>query len=259
MRSRSFVAGGLSRDRVLIASCIVLVTALAWVYLFRLNDEMSSAEAMARMGMSIDMPWTTRDFVLTFAMWSVMMIGMMSPTALPVLLLFAQMRRDQNQSVAATLFGIGHISIWIAFSVIAASLQGLLHQLTLLSPGLVVTSPYIGGIILIGAGVYQLTPAKAKCLIKCQSPLGFLMSNWREGASGAFVLGAKHGAYCLGCCWALMLVLFAVGVMNLAWVAVLTAFVFIEKFGLAGLRVARAAGVLIVFAGLLSMFMATRS
>lgn len=211
-------------------------------------------ESMARMGMPMDMPWTTRDFLLTFAMWSVMMIGMMAPTAMPVLLLFAQMRKDQKQSLAATLFGLGHVSIWIAFSAIAASLQWALHQVTLLSSGMVVTSPYVAGIILIGAGIYQLTPAKAKCLTKCQSPLGFLMSNWREGSRGAFVLGTRHGAYCLGCCWALMLVLFVVGVMNLAWVAVLTAFIFLEKFGPRGLRIARIAGGLIILAGIFSIF-----
>lgn len=254
MRSQSFVAGKLSRDRIVIASCILLLTLLAWVYLFRLDHEMNVMESMARMGMPMDMPWTTRDFLLTFAMWSVMMIGMMAPTAMPVLLLFAQMRKDQKQSLAATLFGLGHVSIWIAFSAIAASLQWALHQVTLLSSGMVVTSPYVAGIILIGAGIYQLTPAKAKCLTKCQSPLGFLMSNWREGSRGAFVLGTRHGAYCLGCCWALMLVLFVVGVMNLAWVAVLTAFIFLEKFGPRGLRIARIAGGLIILAGIFSIF-----
>lgn len=254
MRSESFVAGKLSRDRVVIASCILLLTLLAWVYLFRLDHEMSVMESMARMGMPMDMPWTTRDFLLTFAMWSVMMVGMMAPTAMPVLLLFAQMRKDHKQPLAATVFGLGHVTIWIGFSAIAASLQWALHRVTLLSSGMVVTSPYIAGIILIGAGIYQLTPVKAKCLTKCQSPLGFLMSNWREGSRGAFVLGTRHGAYCLGCCWALMLVLFVVGVMNLAWVAVLTVFIFIEKFGPRGLRLARIAGVVIILAGVLSMF-----
>lgn len=254
MRSQAFVAGKLSRDRTVIASCILLLTLLAWVYLFRLDHEMSATESMARMGMSIDVPWTARDFLLTFAMWSVMMIGMMAPTAMPVLLLFAQMRKGQRESLAATLFGLGHTSIWIAFSAMAASLQWLLHQIALLSVGMTVTSRYVAGLILIGAGIYQLTPSKAKCLSKCQSPLGFLMSNWREGVSGAFILGARHGAYCLGCCWALMFVLFVVGVMNLAWVAALTAFILLEKFGPRGLRVARIAGVIIILAGIFSMF-----
>lgn len=193
-------------------------------------------------------------FLPTFAMWVVMMIGMMTPVAMPVLLLLAKMRRDQSQSSTALLFGLGHLSVWIAFSLVAASLQWSLHQAALLSMSMAVTSPYLAGIILIGVGIYQLTPAKAKCLTKCQSPLDFVMTNWREGSKGAYILGLRHGLYCLGCCWALMCVLFVVGVMNLVWVAVITVFIFIEKFGPKGLRIARAAGVLIILAGIVSMF-----
>jgi predicted metal-binding membrane protein len=180
-----------------------------------------------------------------------MMIGMMTPVAMPVLLLLAKKRRVDSQSDAVVWFGLGHISIWIAFSFAAASLQWSLHRLMLLSMSMAITSPYVAGLILIGVGIYQLTPAKAKCLTKCQSPLDFVMTNWREGS---FMLGIRHGLYCLGCCWALMGVLFVVGVMNLVWVALLTAFIFIEKFGPRGLRVARAAGVVIILAGIVSMF-----
>jgi len=261
VRSASFVAGRFFRDRILIASCIVLLTALAWTYLFRLDYQMSSVQSMVRMGMSIDSTWTLRDFFLTFAMWSIMMIGMMAPTAMPVLLLFAQMRttRDHtHSSQAAAMFGVGHITIWTIFSLLAATLQWTLHRAALLSPNLEVTSARAAGIILIAVGIYQLTPAKAKCLTKCQSPIGFLMANWRgEGATAALQLGLKHGIYCLGCCWALMCVLFVVGVMNLAWVAALTAFILLEKFGPAGVRLARVSGVLIILAGF--AIMATNS
>lgn len=209
---------------------------------------------MGRMSMSFGTSWTVREFLLTFAMWTVMMIGMMAPVAMPVLLVFAKMNAGRSQpNSLAVLFGLGHTFIWIGFSALAASLQWLLHQAAVLSSGMSVTSTYIAGIILIGAGSYQLTPAKAKCLTRCQSPIDFLMSNWREGPQGAFMLGARHGAYCLGCCWALMCVLFVVGVMNLAWVAALTAFIFIEKFGPAGVRVARVAGVVIILAGIASI------
>ena len=256
VRNQPFVAGLASRDRLLLASCILLLTALAWIYLFRLDQQMSAAESMARMGMSIDTPWTLRDFALTFAMWSVMMVGMMTPTALPVLLLFMQMRTcrgSSHSSQAAGMFAAGHITMWIAFSAAAALLQWRLHQAAVLSPDMTVTHSWIAGVILIGAGVYQLTPAKSKCLTSCQSPIGFLLANWRDGIKGAFQLGIRHGVYCLGCCWALMLVLFVVGVMNLAWVALITAFIFLEKFGPTGARLARASGAAIILAGIVSI------
>lgn len=248
-----------SRDRALVVSVVVLVTALAWAYLFRLDHRMtadgSPAATMERMGMMVSGAWTTRDFFYTFAMWSVMMVGMMAPSAIPVLLLFNGMhahRAEASSPTAGTLFGLGHMSVWIGFSILAAMLQWSLHQAGVLSSGMAVTSSRAAGFILIAAGVYQLTPAKSKCLTKCQSPLGFLMSNWREGATGALQLGVRHGIYCLGCCWALMCVLFVVGVMNLAWVAVLAAFILIEKSGLTGLRIARAGGVVIIVAGVIT-------
>jgi predicted metal-binding membrane protein len=256
VRSQPVVAGLASRDRILLTSCILLVAALAWIYLFRLAQQMSAVESMARMGMSIYAPWTIRDFALTFAMWSVMMIGMMTPTALPVLFLFMRMRAGRGSSHsphAATMFAVGHVTIWIGFSAVAAFLQWMLHQAVLLSPDMAVTNSRLAGVILIGAGAYQLTPAKSKCLTNCQSPIGFLLTNWRDGLKGAFRLGLRHGVYCLGCCWALMLVLFVVGVMNLAWVALLTAFIFAEKFGPTGARLARVSGVAIVLAGIVSI------
>lgn len=248
-----------SRDRALIISVVVLVTALAWAYLFRLDHQMtadgSSAAMMERMGTMVVGPWTVRDFFFTFAMWSVMMVGMMAPSTIPVLLLFNGMRAhraERSSPTAGTLFGIGHMSVWIGFSVLAAMLQWSLHQAGLLSSGMAVTSSRAGGLILIAAGGYQLTSAKSKCLTKCQSPLAFLMSNWREGATGALQLGVRHGIYCLGCCWALMCVLFVVGIMNLAWVAVLAAFIFLEKTGPAGLRLARVSGAIIIVAGVIT-------
>ena len=259
MRSEPILAGAISRDRIIIASCIVLITLLAWTHLFQLDRQMSSADAMAQMGMAVSASWTARDFLLTFAMWSVMMIGMMLPTALPVLLLFARMRAGREHTrapVSTAMFGLGYAIVWIGFSALAATLQLLLHEAALLSSAMVLRSSLVSGAVLIAAGIYQLTPAKSKCLTKCQSPLGFLLANWREGARGALELGTRHGLYCLGCCWALMCVLFVVGVMNLAWVAALTAFILIEKFGPAGVRLARVSGVMIVALGI---FTAMRS
>lgn len=244
-----------ARDKVLILSCITLITVLAWIYLLHLEHQMSSAIAqsnmMAAMGMAMNAPWTTTDLLLTFAMWSVMMVGMMGPSAAPMILLFAaaqSRRKGPSASKAAGIFGLGYIFVWAAFSAVATLAQWALHETALLSATMAVSSPRIGGAVLIAAGLYQLTPWKNRCLTHCRNPLSFLMTHWREGKWGAFEMGARHGAYCLGCCWALMIVLFVVGVMNLVWVAVLTAFILLEKIGPQGALVARLSGaVLIVF------------
>jgi predicted metal-binding membrane protein len=258
VRSQSAVAGLIRRDRVVITSCIVLITALAWAYLVHLHNQMSSSEVpetmMAKMGMVINAPWGAPDVFFTFLMWAVMMIGMMSATATPVLLLFSGMHGQQGERGApftVLLFGLGYITVWLGFSASAALAQWGLHQGALLSSSMAAASPRLAGAILIAAGAYQLTPAKGACLRQCQSPLGFLLSNWRDGASGALQMGLRHGVYCLGCCWALMCVLFAVGVMNLAWVAALTAFILVEKFGRTGALVSRVGGVVMIAFGVL--------
>lgn len=257
-RSPSPVAAPSRRDRVLIGSCIVLITALAWAYLVYLNRQMtSSLEAdatMAAMGMVMNTPWSARDVFFAFVMWTVMMVGMMTASATPVLLLFAgtqNQRAERGVPLSVLMFGLGYFAIWLGFSAGMAVAQGALHQAGLLSSMTVASSPRLAGAILLAAGVYQLTPAKRRCLTHCQSPLGFLMSRWREGAGGALRMGLQHGAYCLGCCWALMGVLFVVGVMNLAWVAVLSVFVLVERIGPAGAWVSRVGGAVLIVLGLI--------
>jgi predicted metal-binding membrane protein len=255
VRSRSLVAALPRRDRVVIAGCILLITALAWAYLVRLDHRMaSSAESEAMMGMTMDAAWRASDVFFTFTMWAVMMVGMMSATAAPVLFLFADMqgrRAERGVSLGVLLFGLGYITLWLGFSAAAALAQWGLHEAALLSPTLAASSRWLGSGILIAAGAYQLTPVKSECLRHCQSPLGFLLSNWRDGARGALQMGLRHGLYCLGCCWALMCVLFVVGVMNLAWVAVLTVFILLEKTGRIGAHVARVGGVVMIASGIL--------
>jgi predicted metal-binding membrane protein len=231
------------RGRVTILSCVFLITVLAWTYLIRLDREM---------GMVMNMPWSAVDVFFTFTMWSVMMIGMMTPAALPVLLLYARTsagRAEGSMSPSVSLFALGYLTVWLGFSASAALAQFALHQSALLSPSMTVLSPRFGGAILFGAGLYQLTPLKRACLAHCQSPLGFLMSHWRDGKIGALEMGLRHGVYCLGCCWAIMCVLFAVGVMNLAWVAVLAVFVLLEKIGPSGAIVSRVGAVIMIAAG----------
>jgi predicted metal-binding membrane protein len=228
---------------------------LAWAYLVHLHRPLTSpAEGdtmMAAMGMVMGRPWDAGDLLLTFLMWSVMMVGMMALSALPVLLLFARMhaQRDGGVAPAVPSFGLGYLIVWLAFSACATAAQWALHQGALLSSTMATTSTTVAGVILIAAGAYQLTPLKNRCLTQCQSPLGFLMSNWRDGSGGAFLMGWRHGIFCLGCCWALMLVLFVVGVMNLAWVGVLTLFILAEKLGPTGARVSRAGGAILLALG----------
>lgn len=215
---------------------------------------MAHDRMMIEMGMTMDMPRTAVDVFFTFAMWVVMMVGMMAGAAAPVLLLFAgaqAARGERRVPMALPLFGLGYVTVWVGFSACAAIAQEGLHRAAMLSPAMAASSPRLSGAILIAAGVYQLTPFKGACLTQCRSPLGFLMTGWRDGAIGAFRMGLTHGAYCLGCCWALMCVLFAVGVMNLLWVAALTALVLIEKVGPFGAAMARVAGAAIIVFGII--------
>jgi predicted metal-binding membrane protein len=219
-----------------------------------MSAAMEHDRMMADMGMTMDMPWTAVDVLFTFAMWAVMMVGMMTASAAPVILLFAGMHRGRGaqrapRTVAA--FGAGYLLVWTAFSAGAALAQWALHQAAMLSPAMATSSARLSGAILIAAGVYQLTPFKGACLTRCRSPLGFLMSRWRDGTAGALRMGIEHGTSCLGCCWALMCVLFVMGVMNLVWVAAMAIFVLVEKIGPAGAFVARVVGVAMIAAGAL--------
>lgn len=242
------------RDRIVIVGCILAIAALAWAYLVRLGAGMAPM-AMPGSAMPMEMPGAS-SFPYLFGMWSVMMIGMMAGPAAPMLLLFAaaHARRQRGRLPLPLLtFASGYALVWIAFSAGAALAQWALHRGAMLSPEMAAATPWLGGTVLVAAGVYQLTPLKRACLDQCRGPLGFLMTHWRNGALGALQMGLRHGAYCVGCCWALMLVLFAVGVMNLLWVAALMLFVLLEKVGPGGIVVARVAGVAMVVAGIAVM------
>jgi predicted metal-binding membrane protein len=178
---------------------------------------------------------------------------MMLPSAAPMLLLYAKAVRGKNRTHGAlartSLFAAGYAVAWAGFSLLATFAQWALHALALLSPEMVSTSAKLGGALLIVAGVFQWTKLKHACLSKCRSPLGFFMSEWRDGVRGAWVMGLRHGIYCVGCCWALMALLFVTGVMNLLWIAAISIFVLLEKIAPAGHWVARISGILLVAAG----------
>ncbi|QRM35317.1 DUF2182 domain-containing protein (plasmid) [Microvirga sp. VF16] len=204
-------------------------------------------QAMGDMAMPMaPMPWSPGYFALIVAMWIVMMAAMMLPSAAPVILLYATIARRRRQQGAAApaagLFALGYVVVWAVFGLLAATLQWGLDAALLLSPLMATTSVAVAGLVLVAAGLYQWTPLKQACLRQCRSPLDFLLGDWREGSRGAVAMGTRHGLFCLGCCWMLMLLLFVGGVMNLLWIAVLALFVLIEKAAPGGHWIGRAAG-----------------
>jgi len=188
--------------------------------------------------------WDAAHLALLWAMWAVMMTGMMLPSAAPMILLAGDAGHARARQTY--VLALGYLVVWALFSVGATALQWGLARLLVITPMMEVSSPRVGALFLVVAGVYQWTPWKRACLTTCQSPLAFLMRRCRSGAWGAFRMGVEHGAYCVGCCWALMLLLFAGGVMNLTVIAALTAFVAFEKLAPVGVQSRRVSGALLI-------------
>jgi predicted metal-binding membrane protein len=237
------------QDRAVVVVCTSAISLLGWAYL--LYDEWAMRHMdLVAMAMPSTGAWGPVDLLLIFVMWAVMMVAMMVPSATPTLLIFAMIarnRRTQGRAfVPVWVFLAGYLVLWTAFSLAVTLAQWALHNLSLISPMMVGTSPLLGSVVLIAAGIYQWTPLKTACLKHCRTPLQFLLTYWHDGTAGAFLMGLRHGSYCLGCCWLLMTVLFAVGVMNLAWIAVITVFVLVEKIVPRGFWVAKAAGLVLV-------------
>lgn len=252
----------LKRDRAIVLAGLMALVVVAWLYLVHLARDMAEMEMHAAMGMAMPQmqPWSGVELLLLFVMWGVMMVAMMTASASPMILMFSAMNRrraeHQGPVMRTGLFVLGYLSAWTAYSAGAATAQWVLHGLALLSPMMVSTSPYLGGSLLVAAGIFQWTPLKRACLTACRSPMGFIMTEWRDGPAGALVMGFRHGVYCVGCCWVLMALLFVAGVMNLVWVAAIAIFVLVEKVVPAGERVGQAAGVALVLAGVALMLRA---
>jgi len=233
-------------------SAFVLLVALplmAWAWIVVMARDMYGPMTGASAWM-MTMRWDLPHLVLLWAMWAVMMAGMMLPSASPLVLFYGGMGRRAGRGVTAAhvyALAAGYLAVWAAFSVGATALQRVLAELLILSPMMEVTTSRAGASLLVVAGIYQLTPLKQSCLRHCQSPVDFLMRHWQSGVRGAILMGLEHGLYCVGCCWALMLLLFVGGVMNLTVIAALTLFVAFEKF-VPGARTATASGVLLIAA-----------
>lgn len=246
----SAVESLLRRDRFVVIAALTGITLLAWGYMVyearaMYDTGVCSCAGMKMSGPDTD-PWSAGTLLPLFLMWAEMMVAMMIPSAAPMILTFAlvqRKRREQERPFVPTgIFLLGYLVVWTVFSALAAVAQWFLHGKALLSPMMVSKSPLLGGALLIVAGVFQWTPLKNACLTHCRSPLGFLMTDWREGRLGALLMGLKHGAYCTGCCWFLMALLFVAGVMNIWWIAIIAVFVLAEKIAPRGLWLGRIAG-----------------
>jgi predicted metal-binding membrane protein len=249
----------LSRDRWVVLAALAAVVALAWAYLayIVLVQPVMDMDAIAMAAMPPPV-WDVRYFAATLAMWMVMMVGMMLPSAAPTVLLFdaLQMQGDparRSDHRATALFAGGYILAWSAFSALATTAQWGLSEALLLSAMMTGKTPVFAASLLVTAGVYQFTRWKTVCLSQCRSPAEFLVKHRRRGPLGPLLMGLQHGVQCIGCCWALMALLFAFGVMNLVWVAALAIFVFIEKLTPGGPLVGRVGGLLMICAGLVMM------
>lgn len=274
----------LKRDRVIVVVSLLALTGVTWLYILWLAAGMDAMAVMPPSGdgmsgdMAMDMgtgddmdmslgamasmaevtlrPWSASTFAYAFVMWAVMMVGMMTPSATPMILLYARVGRqaalDDKPFAATGFFAGGYLSAWVLFAALATLGQWLLEAALLLTPMLVSASRILSGIILISVGLFQWTPLKDACLRQCQAPLMFIQNHggFRRDAGGAYRLGLLHGLYCVGCCWALMALLFIGGVMNVLWIAAIAIFVLAEKVVPGGRMLSRIAGGLIVMAGL---------
>jgi predicted metal-binding membrane protein len=255
----------LRRDRFIVILALGLLTGLAWSYLLWLSPDMSMAgmdmtgfrvipSSMALMMMPAQMPWRAMEFASVFAMWTVMMVGMMTLSAAPMILMYARVGRQiqaHGRPLAATVwFATGYFLVWIAFALLATLVQWAFDRTALLE--MATTSTAVGGLLFVAAGSYQWTRLKDVCLTQCQKPFAFLMrqGGFRGDALGSLVLGVRHGAYCVGCCWALTALLLVGGVMNVLWIILLALLIVLEKVAPFGRQIALLAGVVLIAAGM---------
>lgn len=227
---------------------------IAWLLLARSATVMADMQAGGSLGVWMQAMMRPHGalayLAASFTMWSLMMVAMMVPAALPLLAVYRRVRPPENTATAPGLLIAGYLGVWLGFSLLAAAVQLLLHRHGLIGGMTLALAPRAAGALLLAAGAYQLTPLKEACLTHCRSPLGFLLAHWRSGRLGALRMGAAHGLFCLGCCWLLMLLMFAGGAMSVATMAALTLLICAERLLPAGPWVSRLPGALLIAAGL---------
>ena len=218
-----------ARNRAVVAVGLGFIVALAWAYLFLLSARMGHMKSPLAMPMTS--AWGPYDVALMWTMWAVMMAGMMLPSAVPMVQAYSDTIRFERGAMTGStpLFVVGYLLMWATFAGLATGAQWILHDAALVNAMGTSTNNLLGGVLLAGAGIYQFTNVKDACLGQCRSPIGFLLNNWSNGPRGALTMGIRHGTLCVGCCWALMALLFVLGVMNLWWVALVAAVVLLEK------------------------------
>jgi len=251
----------LRRDRQAVLAALVILTALAWSAMLWLMRDLTMASAAGAMS-GIDMterdirPWTALTFLGSFIMWAVMMASMMIPTVTPVILVYVRLGRwgeDQRKLFRATFwFAGGYLLAWAIFALLATCLHYELAGAALLTPMLASANDFLAGAILIVAGLYQWSSLKNLCLTNCRTPLRFIQRHggFKRDAMPSLTLGLRHGSYCVGCCWALMLLLFVGGVINMVWIAGLAILVLLEKVMSDGRNVSRLIGLALIIGGI---------
>ena len=261
------LAAAFARPKLIAAGCVIALAALGWLYLALAVADMGGMAPGPGMGIFAGLPGAVQAIcrplfgqpvpaqgvALIALMWGAMTLAMMLPTAGPMILTYAQIAdtaaRKGERIVSPLVLAAGYLVMWFAYAVVATLAQVAFTQLALLDTGMRSASTLFSGAIFIGAGVYQFTPLKHACLNQCQRPFPFFFANWQTTAKGVFRLGVQQGLYCLGCCWAMMLVMFAVGVMNVVWMAGLGIVMTLEKIG-SSRRFSHAVGVVLILAGL---------
>jgi predicted metal-binding membrane protein len=258
---RTSVESLLLRDRLLVGAALVAAVALCWAWIVPMARDMYGPMKGASAWMMTD-TWDFRHLALLFAMWAVMMGGMMLPSAAPALFLYGGVIRRSADAARAKshvyAYAGGYLLVWTAYSLLATVMQRLLARWLLITPMMDARDARFGGALLIVAGLYQFTPFKRACLASCRHPVEFIVRHWKPGLWGGFYLGAAQGLHCLGCCWALMMLLFVGGVMNLWWIAALTVFVLLEKVAPFGEKGGRYSGLVIGAVGAWTMISGLR-
>jgi predicted metal-binding membrane protein len=243
------------RDRNIVLTGLAAVIFTAAIYTVFMAGQFNKPMDVALMPSTHSDMVGARGFLMLFIMWAVMQVAMMSPTAVPMILMHGKIERHRQPGKVPffriALFFFGYVILWALFSAVFAVLQIGLRSAALLSPTMGSASPLLSGGILIAAGLFQFSHLKQACLKQCRSPVTYLMTEWRNGRVGALFMGLKHGAHCVGCCWVIMALLFVAGVMNLFWMAAITTFVLIEKLAARGEYFGRIVGVGLIIWGTL--------
>jgi predicted metal-binding membrane protein len=235
-------------------AAVLAASVVGWAFLVWLSFNMD--DPLAELMMPDSTSWSVASALAIWLMWALMMAAMMLPSALPVILAFARLGRRSGEQARGGSFVAAYLLVWSAFSVAAVLAQWALQAMDWIDPMIVSTSAPLNALLLLVAGVYQFSPLKKACLSGCRTPVVFLMGEWRPGIGGAFVMGVRHGLLCVGCCWALMALLFVGGVMNLAWIAALSLVVAVEKMAPSGERMAMVLGIGLMAAGAARLVMA---